>query len=120
MSKRPQSPAPGSADDAIVVIVKRNDHSGTSALLIAVLLVLGAVWALKSGQSKAAVPAGTPPQEARTTGTGKTPKPRTPALPDSRNVTPDATGVPSPVNRSSGRATFFEPTEDEEPAPAAP
>ncbi len=118
MSKRPQPPKPGPADDSIVVIVKKSNPPGMSALLIAVMLVLGAAWILKGGQSKAAVPSATEDTRSATQGKSVKAKPASPTK--TADVIPVSSGTSPSTYPSSGRATFFEPTEGDEKAPEGP
>ncbi|MBX3739910.1 MAG: hypothetical protein KF712_02880 [Akkermansiaceae bacterium] len=118
MSKRPQPPVHGHADESIVVIVKKSNNSGISAVLIAVLLVLGAVWILKGGQSKAAVPSNT--ESAKSAEQGKSTRVKPTGPTKTSDVIPASSRTSSSAAPSSGRATFFEPTVDEDAAPDAP
>lgn len=111
MSKRPRTPEPGYADDSIVVIVKRSNHQVVSALIITVMILAGVFWMLKGANSKAAVH--TAPEDPKTQRAG--------AVADQERAFPRGTAditlppslTPSPSGRSFSRATFFEPTGDD-------
>ncbi|RYD37090.1 MAG: hypothetical protein EOP87_04225 [Verrucomicrobiaceae bacterium] len=122
MRQRPSIPAPGPADDQIVIIVRKNNASGLSALLIAVLLAAGVFWISQGGQSKAAVPVTTQGQANTPVPAGKQAKLKTaPASGEAPAIAVPASAPTQPAG-PFGRpgATFFEPTTEPEVAPEAP